>query len=243
VRAPESTRSSDADVVVSGVDLDVSERLAWALAETLSPDERARSRGFRLERDARRFVVARACLRATVAHRLDVPSSLLRFGCGPAGKPYLRGPQSHRQLQFNVAHADGVAVYATAFNRAVGIDIERIRPLPDLDLVAERFFSPFEREVLASLPSHRRSAAFYRCWTRKEAYLKCLGTGLDRPLDSFDVAFAEGEPAALLRVAGHVHEPARWSMASLELWPGHAAAVVAEGNDWSAVQWGGTDGA
>src|SRR5207248_9608942 len=97
---------------------------------------------------------------------------------------------------------------------AIGIDVERLRDLPDADLVADRFFAAPEAAVVRALPYPEKCAAFLACWTRKEAYVKALGAGLTHPLDSFAVACAPDEPPRLMWVADNPQELARWSFYS-----------------------------
>jgi 4'-phosphopantetheinyl transferase len=143
-----------------------------------------------------------------------------------AGKPYVWEPAFGRTLSFNLAHTGHLAVYACAFGRAVGIDVERVEEQPDLLDVADNWFSPFERSALRELPAGSRTAAFYRCWTRKEAYVKAVGSGLTAPLDRFHVTFRPHEPVALLRVDGDPAEAARWRMTELALPAGYVGALV-----------------
>ena len=84
----------------------------------------------------------------------------------------------------------------------MGIDLEAVRALENLDGLAASCFSRTEQAALAAVPEALRLEAFYDGWTRKEAFLKLLGDGLSRPLDSFDVTLSPGEPPRLLRVAG-----------------------------------------
>src|SRR5438094_10495422 len=94
-------------------------------------------------------------------------------------------------LRFNVSHSKSLGLYAVTRDRRVGVDIERIRPLPDLDEIAERVFSPEERLALRRLPPARRPEGFFNCWSRKEAYGKAIGYGLAPPLTR-----RTGSPAA-----------------------------------------------
>ena len=93
---------------------------------------------------------------------------------------------------------------------------------------ASRFFAPRENERLRSLPDGVRTEAFFACWTRKEAYLKALGSGLAKPLDSFEVTFAPDEAASLL-VYGDSQETARWKVRELAPGAGYTGALVTEG--------------
>jgi 4'-phosphopantetheinyl transferase len=200
--------------------------LVARLQEILSPDERSRAARYRNPRDGHRFIVRRALLRRVLGACVGVAPRQIVFGYGPAGKPFVREPSSARTLRFNLAHSAGLAVYACGAGHPVGIDIERARRHGDLDDVASRFFSRYERATLASLPRSAKTVAFYRCWTRKEAYVKAIGSGIAGPLDDFDVAFAPDAPAALLRVGWQPSEPGRWRIEALDVPHGYIGAIT-----------------
>src|SRR5262249_6244621 len=103
--------------------------------------------------------------------------------------------------------------------------------------IAARFFSPAECSTLAALPQTQRCAAFFACWTRKEAYLKARGDGLSLPLDQFDVAFAPGVEPRLVATRHDPYTADRWKLAAIGVGRGHAAAVAVEGADWQLKCW------
>lgn len=220
-----SPRSSPVDVWLA--DLDVDDRRADALGACLSPDERARADRFRFLRDRRRYIACRGLLRLLLAEATGSDPGALVFEYGPFGKPTLRRVTG-RSVQFNVSHSGGYALVALARAGEVGVDLEYVRHLDDLDRLADVVFSERERCELAGLAPRDREGAFFNGWTRKEAYLKARGDGLQRALDSFDVTLAPGEPARLLRVAGQPKEPERWVFSSFEPVAGYTAAVCAE---------------
>src|SRR5256885_2721769 len=110
----------------------------------------------------------------------------------------------------NVSHSEALAVFAFCRDADVGIDVERIDDRPVREKIAEKFFSSREVRVLCSLPPSARPAAFLRCWTRKEAYLKARGDGLTLRLDSFDVTLAPGDAPRLLRSDKRPAETTAW---------------------------------
>jgi 4'-phosphopantetheinyl transferase len=197
-----------------------------ALAGSLSADERERGRRLRFDRDRRRFVAARGLLRGLLARHLGLEPGRLRFRYGATGKPFLAGADGPR---FNVSHSGGLALLAFAWGREVGVDVEQTRPVPEAETIARRYFSAREAAELARLPGSEREAAFFRCWTRKEAFIKATGEGLSRPLDAFDVTLAPGEPARLLRVAGEPEAACRYWLEDLSPGRGYAAALAVEG--------------
>jgi 4'-phosphopantetheinyl transferase len=110
------------------------------------------------------------------------------------------------------------------------VDVERVRDGLELEAIAKRFFSSGEQADLAALPSGQRRNAFFRCWCRKEAFMKARGEGLSLPLNRFDVSLRPGEPAVLLATRPDAVEASRWVIRDLDVGPGHKAAVVVEGS-------------
>ena len=108
----------------------------------------------------------------------------------------------------------------------VGVDVERMRPLPDMDQIAERTFSRQECAALRALPVALRPSGFFNCWTRKEAYIKAVGLGLSYPLERFSVSLAPGEPARLEAVEAEPGHVEAWTMAALAPRSGFVGAVV-----------------
>jgi 4'-phosphopantetheinyl transferase len=217
--------------------LDIPTPLANALEGTLSPDEQARAARFRFPLLRQRFVAGCGILRAILGRYLGMAPQTLQFGYTAHGKPFLQPGEGRQALRFNMAHTEGVALYAIAHTREVGIDIEMQRPLSDALAIAEQFFSPLERHMLQALPPQEQPAAFLRCWTRKEAYVKGLGVGLSLPLDQFSVTLTPHEPAQLLRTE---HDPAavtQWAIRELAAGPGYIAALAVEGEDWQLSCW------
>ena len=153
----------------------------------------------------------------------------MEFDHGRHGKPELAG----HDICFNCSNSEGLALYAITRRRRIGIDVERMRPVPQAPEIARSLFSVEESRALCELPSAAQLEAFLGCWTRKEAYLKARGEGVTRALDTFVVAFAPGEPARLVRVEGAPAEAGRWSLRALRPAAGYVAAVAAEGGGLS----------
>jgi 4'-phosphopantetheinyl transferase len=133
-------------------------------------------------------------------------------------------------VRFNLSHSGDLALVAVTRRREIGVDVERLRRESDLLDVAEHYFAPRERATLRSLPEKDRCLGFFRCWTRKEAYLKARGDGLSMDLHSFTVALGPDEPAALLESSEGPGEVARWNLEELNPSPDYAAALAVEGH-------------
>ncbi len=196
------------------------------LAATLSADERTRADRLRFDKERRRFIAGRAILRGILARYLDFAPEAIVFQYLSHGKPALASSSIRPAVRFNMAHSDRLALYAFCASADVGVDVERLRPIPEAAQIAERFFSAGERATLSSLPPDRIEEAFLTCWTRKEAYLKAIGAGLSSPLDEFEVTLAPGEPARLLRVAGASGQESAWLLHSFLPAPGYLGACA-----------------
>ena len=202
-----------------------------ALRSLLSDTELRRADRFAFDRDRNRFIVARARLREMLATRLSVRPETVELTYGVHGKPALARRFADSDLRFNVSHSDDVAVYAFSLGREIGIDIEVVRPIPDADDIAARFFSRRENEAYFALDPSDKPLGFFYCWTRKEAFIKAIGDGLYYPLDSFDVSLAPGEPAKILRIKDMPEIECGWCLNSFSPLPGLVAAVVTQNHN------------
>jgi len=213
----------DTDVHVWRAFLNVGWKVQRDLEATLSDAERLRASRFVRQDDRARFVSRRGILRLILAKYVGLSASQLTFASKMDGKPHLEAALSG--LTFNVSHSEDAALYAVAQNREIGIDIEVIRAAEWHDDIVERLFSSSERAELAAAPPNRRSEAFLNAWTRKEAYLKALGSGLRTSLDSFTVSLSPARTDQFVSSDG-----GRWTLHSFTPANGYIAAVAAEGD-------------
>lgn len=198
------------------------------LERFLSADERARADRL-LERRARdRFMAGRGFLRERLAHCLGMKPEDLRFAQGEHGKPALLDETGSAPLRFNLSHTDGRAILAVAGTCEVGIDLERMRDDLPFREMAQRFYSSRERAELFSLPPDLQPAAFFRCWTRKEAYLKGCGRGFTLPADIFDMSLLPGHPPELLTHRTVPSEASRWRIVDIPASEDYCAALAVE---------------
>ena len=213
-------------VDIVGVRLDAPAEDSAALWQLLSRDEQERARKFRYAEHRQRYIVARASLRRLLAERLRIAPRAVEFVETKYGKPRLAPVHGSADMEFNLSHSGNLALYAFTRGRAVGVDVELIREMPDADDLAERFFSVTETALLRALPLDRRSLAFLACWTRKEAFIKALGLGLSCPLDAFDVTIDPDAPARITRIEERIDTVANWKMQGFTPYRGYIAAVA-----------------
>jgi 4'-phosphopantetheinyl transferase len=129
-------------------------------------------------------------------------------------------------IRFNLSHSEGIALYAFSKDHEVGVDIERIHDIPEMDLIAAQVFSEWENRVFRKLSKNEKKQAFFECWTRKEAFIKAVGEGLSLSLDKFDVSLGPGESARLLKIQHESKEASRWCLRQISPAPGFAAALA-----------------
>jgi 4'-phosphopantetheinyl transferase len=197
----------------------------------LGSGERKRAARFHRSVDRERFVATRGLLRELLGQALNLEPAAVEIVVGEDGKPALEPGTG--DLRFNASHSGERAAFALAWGREVGIDVERVRDDFELERVARRTFSPSELEAWRAMPPPERRETFYAAWTRKEAYAKGRGKGLGLGLDRIETALGPGGRLRVLE-GGHPVAPA-WTVADLDLGPGYAGAVAAEGEDWRLI--------
>ena len=196
----------------------------------LSAGERERAARFLFPHLTRNFIADHGRLRLILGEYAGVAPESLEFALNEYGKPELANDAA--ALRFNLSHTQGLTVVALCLDAPVGIDVEALRPMADYLQVAQSHFSPQEIDALLETAECDREAAFFRCWTRKEAFLKAHGLGLSIPLDSFAVSLAEEAFPALLKVDWDTEERKRWSLVSLKLGEGFAGALAIPRGEW-----------
>jgi 4'-phosphopantetheinyl transferase len=216
---------------VWSVPLDPTRDAYETLATCLTPDERARAARFRFDRDRQRFSTARAVLRHVIGAYLRCPPQHIRLHYGSHGKPRLNLEEG-AGIDFNVAHSDALALIALTQGRAVGVDLERIRPGIVTDALAAATLSPAETVLFYSLPPEKRADAFFSIWTRKEAYLKATGDGLSRHLDEVEIVSAADFRAVRPDDDRYLDG---WTVRALSPAAGYAAAVAFASHDLARV--------
>jgi 4'-phosphopantetheinyl transferase len=181
--------------------LELLPELVQVAESLLSSDELERAARFHFPIHRYRYISCRSQLRRILGSYLKFAPASIAFTYSEFGKPDVSPAQNPAALAFSVSHSDDLCVVAVSHIHPLGIDVERIRDDFGGEEVAQSNFAPAEFRELLSLSTNVRPQAFFNCWTRKEAYVKALGAGLQIPLDSFEVSLRPGEPAVFLRGA------------------------------------------
>ena len=176
----------------------------------LSKDEKKRAANFKFKKDRNSYIISRGILRALLGSYLGLSPTEIEFEYTSYGKPYL----SHNPLNFNVSHSGDMAAFAFFLESEIGVDIEKIKDDFDALELARHFFSKNEIESLEKQPKAELSRAFYRCWTRKESFIKAEGSGLSFPLNKFTVSLDNDHQATLAATDWEATEKSKWSLFS-----------------------------
>jgi 4'-phosphopantetheinyl transferase len=181
--------------------------------------------------DRNRFIARRGLLRVILGRYLDLKPASIRFGYGPKGKPFLEDACNRDELTFNLSHSEELAIYAISRKRKIGVDVERVRPIPESDKIVAGLYCSTARRP------DQPAKAFLDWWTRNEARLKASGDGLCRWMDSIDDSARDERPSRSNAADSHPEETVGWSFQTLVPAPGYTASVVAEGGDCHLACW------
>ncbi|OYD97792.1 4'-phosphopantetheinyl transferase [Nostoc sp. 'Peltigera membranacea cyanobiont' 210A] len=217
------------EIHVWRIDLDQPETKLQSLAATLSSDETARAERFYFQEHRQRFTAGRGSLRTILGSYLGIQPLQVQFNYQQRGKPVLADTFADSGLAFNLSHSQGLGLCAVNCTRPIGVDLEYIRPMSDIEALAKRFFLPREYEMLRSLSPNQQQEVFFRYWTCKEAYLKATGDGLSQ-LEQIEVSLTPTEPAKL-----EISED--WSLFELVPATNYVAAVAVENFGWNLKCW------
>lgn len=222
----EARRLGEGDAIVLGdgtVDLwafrvDRTRDADWQLLDSA---ERAAAERVIVPRKRVQKVASRAALRRLLSAYTGRPANAIRFRYGEHDKPEL----DDQSLCFNLSHSFDWATVAIAREGRVGVDVERVERRRPFMEIAQRFFNPDEQRDLEGLQADQRADAFYRAWTRKEAYLKAWGTGLTFASSRFCIDFCGGGPGHVRHTEMPGDDPHAWRFVDIRVAEGYPAAL------------------
>ena len=194
----------------------------------LSQDEQERAERFRFNLDRQRFIFRRAALRHILGKYLETNPGDLRFCYNDSGKPRLESPDGSPSLNFSVSQAGSIALIAVTKTESVGVDIEALIELPDVESLAKYTLSDQELVYFQTVAANQKDWLFFSLWTCKEALVKADGRGLSMPLSEIELAFSENAVARLTSIAGDRVAAARWSLNQFVPSPGYLGVVAVE---------------
>ncbi|EAZ94199.1 4'-phosphopantetheinyl transferase family protein [Crocosphaera chwakensis] len=199
----------------------------------LNEDEKDKAQRFRFEKHQKRFTIARSSLKQILSYYLLISPQEIEFEYNDYGKPKLLDKINKLGLQFNVSHSEDIAIYGITCHSLIGVDIEYIRPMPEAENLAKRFFSKQEYEYISLLSSAEKEREFFKLWTVKEAYLKAIGKGISGGLEKVEIS--PNEPIKFLNLPGFNREI--WQIFSFIPEDHYLAAIVFKGEYYRIDYW------
>jgi 4'-phosphopantetheinyl transferase len=193
----------------------------------LSELEQRNLNAFRFAKDRLRYAITHSMKRLIIANYLKTNPKTLAFTLGKHGKPAISRSCNWLNLHFNLSHSHHLIVIAITVSDVLGIDVEYHTKTLTIEALAEMVFSSCEKNTFNSLPSRSEKVkAFFRCWTRKEAYLKACGIGIQMDLKCISVAMGESPDKDWLSISPHMKMLANWKLFSFDIDEFYTAAIV-----------------
>jgi 4'-phosphopantetheinyl transferase len=200
----------------------------------LSAAELERAAKFRFPADQDSYTIRHGLRRLLLSRYMMQEPSRIEFVYGANGKPEIKDGAA--SLFFNDSHSGDLALFALTSISAIGVDIECARPIPEFERIASHYFSPREVQAMRDLPPEERIAAFYSCWTGKEAYLKATGEGIATGLHNVEITLERRRAVALVLPADR-QDQASWYLKSFLPAAGYIGAVVVKADAPCVRQW------
>jgi 4'-phosphopantetheinyl transferase len=222
---------SDHAVHIWLVDLDVSDDMLCQYAGLLSSVEKERAARFFFEQHRQHYVAAHGILRILLGHYLQTDQVDVPLAAMKNGKPVVAKPLSSQRISFNLSHSDERALVGITSMRPIGVDIEKVRQIPEMSHIISHHFSAAEQALMEALTDAERLRQFYRCWVKKEALVKAQGGGLGALSASVTEKQEKNGMIMLTTLDGDTGSHDDWTLKYLEPGEGWAAAVVVQGDN------------
>jgi 4'-phosphopantetheinyl transferase len=162
--------------------LDINEEIINKICLFTDLDKRHKVQKYINKKDKIRTLIGEVLLKTIIFEELKISNEYIKFDKNQYGKPFLK---KYENFNFNISHS-GDYVLCAVDNKTLGIDIEEIKNNEYKEL-AKNFFTTKEYEYIVNQDIDLQLNKFYKIWTLKESYIKCLGYGLSIPLKSFSI--------------------------------------------------------
>lgn len=196
----------------------------------LPKSEKEIANRFRFPINQYQYVLCRGLLRKTLSNFLEINPQTIIFNYNEYGKPFL-DPTLGSKIEFNLSHSGDMMILAISENGRIGIDIERVRTSPEFIEIARQFFSNAEYLQLSQFDSVKQSEWFLKLWTIREAFVKCIGVGLQFPLEKINLQDLFEEKKLNTFVVNEDIKDS-WTFLHLNLGNDYVATVVPEDPQW-----------
>lgn len=216
------------EIHVWWIDLDQPQYIVDNYYRVLDQDEKISILNFKTELLRKRYTVSKCVLKILISKYLDSKPEEVKFTYGELGKPFLSSSINTLNLQFNMSHSNRLGMCAFTKDKALGVDIEKIREFSNLEDVAEMCMSEFEKGWFSKLPPATRIEIFYKVWTVKESFIKAIGAGLSFPMVDVEVKMNSSDKCEFHKIKNESGIFRKWRVFTFAPEPNYTASLVAE---------------
>jgi 4'-phosphopantetheinyl transferase len=193
------------------------------ISDFLSPCELERANKLKFPHDQEQFILRHYLLRIILSKYCDCHPCELRFRYNSYEKPYIDLPEFN-EINFNMSSSDDLIIIGLCRNSDIGIDVEKVHQIQDMEQIAQENFS--HQELTYFNCETDKTAAFFNIWTRKEAFIKAIGKGFYFPLKSFYCEFSSSGGYENITIPKHPVESKLWKTKTLKAADGYVASLA-----------------
>lgn len=202
--------------------------------EILNDEEKLKALRYKFDKDRNCYVIARSILKKLLSIYLNIRARHIEIKLGDYGKPYIHHSS---KINFNISHSNKAILIGFVLNDNFGIDVEYTQRKLNVKRLAKQFFSEEELNALLALDITDRLQGFYNCWTRKEAFIKALGSGLSFPLHQFVVSLNSTDNAMLEKTKWDEKEKYKWVLKTVKHKDNYIGAFAVRGKVSNIKSW------
>jgi len=191
----------------------------------LSKEEKDKIKQLYFERDQQCAIISRGMLRCLLSQHINTNPLHIHFRYSQHGKLFLE-----EKIHFNVSHSKNIIAYAITNHNEIGIDVEYVQPREHWEQIANYNFSEQEKFWIKKTRIDDRLAAFYTCWTCKEAYIKATGKGFRIPLNKFSINLESNKKAKSLHYVDQPNNSLNYSVYTLDILNNYKMAICIKAN-------------
>ncbi len=202
------------------------------LKNNLSSEENERVNSFPFFRDRVHYQTIHGLLREILGLYLNIPPISFKFYSGPYGKPYIDPSLNSIGFYFNISHSNGIAVVGITLRREIGVDIEEIHKMSDMESLVQTQFTDYEKKKFYLLSNNQKLPFFYSCWVRKEALLKAISVGIGNDLSRLNVMYHNTKIEKVIDAPNVEGRTQEWLLKDISLMDNVKCALCVEGKKY-----------
>lgn len=210
--------------------LDQPEDIINRFFAVLSEEEKYRVNKYKFKSLRDRHTVSKGLLKSLISKYLNIETNEINFVQNEYGKPSLHLELNEIDLQFNVSHSEHLGMFAFTTGQELGIDVESIQEIPNLNQIVDMCFSDFEKEWFYKSEPGLQKKLFYKVWTGKEAFIKANGTGLSFPLNEIEFKINSNKTIEFQSIHGDLSYRGKWNIFTFNPLPNFISSLVVETN-------------